>query len=174
MAWPAGIPNWLKNQWGVISGGVSSRLTTAQLIDSLRSYAAANPGGWGPRGVIYVQQLRSQAVRIRLSSERIAKQGMTGPIRAEHIAEAPWARSLVQRQLTPQYAIRALVSYTNPEFIAGVAGAPETLQQWVTHYTGQLPGDLQTLAGQVATRASETGSPPTPVLGVDKMEILEE
>lgn len=174
MAWPTGIPNWLKNQWGIISGAVSARFTTSQVIDSLREYAAANPGGWGPRGVIYVSELRSIAVGIRTASERITKLGFTGPIDASLIAEAPWARSAVQRALSPGYFIRALVSYTNPEFLAGVPGAPETLQKWVSHTTSLLPGELQTLTGQVASQASDSGSPPTPILGVHQMEILEE
>lgn len=174
MAWPEGTPAWLKNQWGVISGQVSARATTAQLIDSLRPYAAASPEGWGPRGVIQISQLRSQAVAIRSASEQITRQAMTGTIEARHIAEAPWARSPVQQQLAPRFMIRALVSSANPEAIAGVAGVPAELQQWITHFASSLPGTLEQLVAQITARAGETGSPPAPVTAVSSVEILRE
>lgn len=174
MAWPEGIPNWLKNVWGLISGDVASRMTTAQIIDSLRPYAAAQPGGFGPKGVIYVSQLRSAAVQIRSAADAIAKAEMKGTITAEMIRDAPWARSAIQQSLDPQYAIRALVEYTNPEFLAGLKGVPEKLTQWITHYTSRLPARLEQLVQRVTSRASEAGSPPTPVTGVARMEILAE
>lgn len=174
MPFPEGMPAWLRNQWGVISGQVSARATTAQLINSLRPYAAASPEGWGPRGVIYVQQLRSAAVAIRTASEAIARDGMTGTILAEHISEAPWSRNALQQQLAPRFMIRSLVSSVNPEVLAGVAGVPEQLQQWVTHYATSLPGTLDDLVAQVTAQASETGSPPLPVTGISRMEIIRE
>src|SRR5215469_8148468 len=110
MPWPQGIPAWLKNQWGIISGQVSARATTAQLIDSLRAYAAASPAGWGPRGVIYVTQLRSIAVAIRAAADQVTRDGFSGTILAHHISEAPWARSPIQQSLAPRFIIRALVT----------------------------------------------------------------
>jgi hypothetical protein len=174
MPWPDGIPSWLKNWWGVLQTAVNEKLTTAQLIDSLRPYAAAAPGGWGPKGVIYVSQLRSIAVAIRNSSEAISRDGMTGTVLAEHIAEAPWSRSLIQQQLAPRFMIRALVSSANPEAVAGVAGVPADIEQWITHYTGSLPGTLDEIVEQVIQRAADTGSPPAPVTAVSRMEILRE
>jgi hypothetical protein len=174
VAWPEGIPAWLKNQWGVLSGQVSARATTAELINSLRPYAEAAPEGWGPRGVIYVSQLRSMAVAIRTSSEAITRDGMTGTILAEHISEAPWARSLIQQSLAPRFMIRALVSHANPEALAGVAGVPEQLQQWVTHYPSSLPGTLDELVQQIIAQNAESGSIPVPVIAVNQIEILRE
>lgn len=174
MPWPQGIPNWLKNQWGVISGQVSARATTQQLINSLRPYAAAAPGGWGPQGVISVSQLRSLAVKIRTASEQITKDGMTGTILAAHIAEAPWSRSPIQQQLAPRFMIRALVSSANPEALAGVAGVPAQLQDWTTHHASSLPGTLDELVQRITQKAAETGSPPAPVTAVNRIEILRE
>lgn len=174
MAWPEGIPPWLKGAWGVVSGSVNQRMSTREVIDSLRPYAEANPGGWGPRGVIYVAQLRSMAASIRESARQVSDSGFSGRITSEHISEAPWARSAVQRELSPKYSIRALVSFTNPDFLAGIEGAPETLEKWINQYTARLPADLETLTSQVATRAEDDGSPPTPVLGISSIEILEE
>lgn len=174
MPWPDGIPSWLKNQWGVLSGQVSARATTAALINSLRSYAAAAPEGWGPRGVIYVSQLRSVAVAIRSAADAITRDGMTGAILAEHISEAPWSRSAVQQSLAPRFMIRALVSAPNPEAIAGLAGVPANLEQWVTHYTNALPGTLDELVEQITQQSSQAGSPPTPVTAVNRIEIMRE
>lgn len=174
MPWPAGIPAWLKNQWGVISAQVAARATTAAIIDSLRPYAAAAPGGWGPQGIIYVQQLRSIAVGIRNAADQVTRDDFTGTIQAHHISEAPWSRSPVQQQLAPRFMIRAFVEYTNPEFIMGLAGAPEKLQKWVTQYTDQLPGTLEQLSEDVIQQAGESGSPPTPVTNLARMEIIRE
>ena len=174
MPWPDGIPNWLKNQWGVLSGGVGMKLTTAQLIDSLRPYASAAPGGWGPRGVIYVQQLRSMAASIRNAADAVSKQGMTGTISQEHIADAPWSRSPAQQQLADRYMIRAHVTYTNPEFLAGVPGAAPELEDWISHFTGRLPATLEQLAEQITGEARAVGSPPTPVTGINRIEIIRE
>lgn len=174
MAWPEGIPNWLKNQWGVISHGVAGRESTAQLIDSLRPYAAAAPGGWGPRGVIYVQMLRSQAASIRNAADTIARSGTAGTISQEHISEAPWARSPARQALQERYMIRSHVTYTNPEFLAGVPGAAPELADWISHFTSRLPGTLEQLAEQIITEARTTGSPPTPVTGINRIEIMRE
>lgn len=174
MPWPEGIPSWLKNQWGILSGQVSERATTAQLIDSLRPYAAASAQGWGRRGVIYVSQLRSVAVAIRSAADAVTRDGMTGTIMAEHISEAPWSRSATQQSLAPRFMIRALVSSANPEALAGVAGVPESLDQWVTHYATSLPGTLDELVAKVITQSADTGSPPLPVTAVSRMEIIRE
>lgn len=174
MPWPEGIPNWLKNQWGVISGGVGSRQTTAELIDSLRPYAAAAPGGWGPRGVIYVQQIRSLATSIRNAADAVSKSGLTGTISQEHISDAPWSRSPAQQALSERYMIRAHVSYTNPEFLAGVPGAAPELSDWISHFTNSLPSTLEQLAEQVIGEARAVGSPPTPVTGINRLEIIRE
>lgn len=174
MPWPDGTPSWLKNQWGVLSGQVSDRATTAQIFDSLRAEAQAHGNDWGPRGAIIVGQLRSVAVQIRTASEAITRDGMTGTILAEHIADAPWGRSAVQQSLAPRFMIRALVSSANPEAVAGVAGVPASLEQWVTHYPGTLPDTLDELVQQVIAQSSESGSPPAPVTAVSKIEILRE
>lgn len=174
MPWPSGIPNWLKNQWGIIAGQVSERATTSQLIDSLRQYAAASPQGWGPRGVIYVTQLRSIAVSIRNAADAITRDGMTGTIQAYHIAESPWSRSPIQQSVAPRFMIRALVTSANPAALAGVAGVPAQLEQWVTHYATSLPGTLDELVENIEARAGESGSPPAPVSGINRIEILRE
>lgn len=174
MAWPQGIPNWLKNQWGVISGQVSERATTSELINALRPYAQASPEGWGPLGVIYVSQLRSLAVSIRNSSEAITAQGMTGTITAAHIAEAPWARSAVQQSLAPKFMLRALVQYPNPEALAGIEGAPPIIEDWITQWTSNLPGTFEQLTQQIMQTARDTGSPPAPVTAISKLEMLRE
>lgn len=174
MPWPEGTPSWLRNQWGVLSGGVSARLTTAQITDSLRSSAAAAPGGWGRQGVIYVSQLRSVAARIRNAAEAIIRSGFTGPVRAEHVAEAPWSRSMVQQQLAPKYLIRGLVQYTNPEFVAGVPGVPDTLETWVSAHAKLMPGTLDEIVAAMVAQRMNTGTPPTPVTGVSRIEILTE
>jgi hypothetical protein len=70
--------------------------------------------------------------------------------------------------------IRALVSSANPEAVAGVAGVPADIEQWITHYTGSLPGTLDEIVEQVIQRAADTGSPPAPVTAVSRMEILKE
>lgn len=174
MPWPQGTPAWLKNQWGVLSGQVSARATTAELINSLRPYAAAAPGGWGPRGVIIVSQLRSMAVQMRQATEQVTRDAMTGTILAQHITEAPWSRSPIQQQLAPRFMIRALVSSANPEHLAGVAGVPEELEQWVTHFASALPGTLETLTQQIIQTSGETGSPPAPVTAVSQIQIIRE
>ena len=174
MAWPDGTPAWLKNQWGVLSGQVSARATTAQIFDSLRAEAAANNNQWGPRGALIVGQLRSIAVQIRNASEAITRDGMTGTVLAQHIAEAPWARSPIQQSLAPRFMVRALVSSANPEAIAGVAGAPVELEQWVTHFMDQLPDTLDNLVAGIIQQSSESGSPPAPVTAVSAIEILRE
>lgn len=174
MAWPEGTPAWLKNQWGVISGQVSARATTAQLIDSLRPYAAAAPEGWGPRGVIQVSQLRSMAVSIRTASDAISAQGLTGTLLDKHIAEAPWSRSPIQQSLAPQYQVRALVSSENPEAIAGVQGVPNSIDQWVSLVSTELPSTIDELIENVIQNGLVTGSPVTPITGVSKLEILRE
>lgn len=174
MPWPDGIPSWLKNQWGVLSGQVSARASTAQLIASLRPYAQAAPEGWGPRGVIYVSQLRSVAVAIRTAADAITRDGMTGTILAEHISEAPWSRSQLQQQLAPRFMIRALVGHANPEAVAGVAGVPAQLESWITHYASSLPGTLDELVQQITAYSSESGSPPTPVTSVNRIELMRE
>lgn len=174
MAWPAGIPAWLKNQWGIISGQVSVRATTAQIIDSLRGYAAASPLGWGPHGVIYVTQLRSIAVAIRSAADEITRDNMSGTIEARHISEAPWSRTPLQQSLAPKFLIRAKVSSPNPDAILGVPGAPAEVSQWITAYKNSLPATLDELTEQLTARAAETGSPPLPVTGIERIEILRE
>ena len=174
MAWPEGTPSWLKNQWGVISGQVSARATTAQLIDSLRPYASASPEGWGPRGVIQLAQLRSMAVAIRTASAAVEKAGLSGTVQAEQIAEAPWSRSPIQQSLAPQFMLRALVSSENPEAIAGVEGVPDSIDQWVTQVTAELPETIDEIIANIIQQGSETGSPPTPITAVSKLEIIRE
>lgn len=174
MAWPEGIPNWLKNQWGVLSGAVAERKSTAELINSLRPYAAAAPGGWGPRGVIYVSQLRSMATSIRNAADAVTKQGIAGAITQEHISEAPWARSPAQQQLAPKFHVRSQVTYTNPEYLAGVEGAPPELTDWISHFTSRLPDTFEQLAERIIAEARTVGSPPTPVTGITRMEIIRE
>lgn len=174
MPWPEGIPAWLKNQWGVLAGQVSARATTAELINALRPYAQASPQGWGPRGVIYVSQLRSIAVAIRSASEAITKSGFTGTIDRSMISESPWSRSALQQNLAPRFMVRALVSSANPEAIAGLPGAAAETQQWVTHYASTLPGTIDELIAAVIQQSGESGSPPTPVTGVSSLEIIRE
>jgi hypothetical protein len=70
--------------------------------------------------------------------------------------------------------IRALVSSANPEALAGVAGVPDSLQQWVTHYATSLPGTLDELTQMIIQQAGETGSPPAPVTALSALEILRE
>lgn len=174
MPWPAGIPAWLKNQWGIISGQVSARATTAQLINSLRAYAAAAPGGWGPQGIIYVTKLRSIAVAIRNAADQIISDGFRGTIGSQHIADSPWARSPIQMQAAPRFMIRSLVTSPNPEAIAGVEDVPDEIERWITHYTTALPATLDELTEQIQARAEESGSPPLPVTGISRIEILRE
>lgn len=174
MPWPDGTPAWLKNQWGILSGQVSARASTAQIIESLRPYAEASPQGWGPRGVIQVQQLRSMAAAIRNASDAIDRAGMSGTVLAEHIADASWGRSPIQQSLAPQFLIRALVTSANPEYVAGVAGVPADIEQWVSQVTDALPDTLDEITENVMQKAADTGSPPAPVTAVRRMEILRE
>lgn len=174
MPWPTGTPAWLKNQWGIISGQVSARATTAQLIDSLRSAAARAPGGLSFQAVTQIQQIRSVAVQIRNAADQIVKDGFTGAVAAQHIATAPWARSPLQQQLAPRFMIRSLVTSENPEHAAGVAGVPEELDRWITHYTSALPGTLEELSQQVIEKAEQEGSPPLPVTDIKRIEIIRE
>lgn len=174
MAWPQGTPNWLKNQWGVISGQVSARATTAELVDALRPYAQASPEGWGPRGVIILSQLRAQAVSMRSAADQVTKTGLSGTIDQSMITEAPWARSPVQQQLVPQFLVRAQVSYPNPEALAGVLGAEAELTDWISAKTSTLPGTLDELVERITQKTRETGTPPVPITGVTRIEILRE
>jgi len=174
MPWPEGVPAWLRNAYAVIEGAVAERLSTADIIASLRPYATAAAGGWGRRGVIYVSQLRSIAARGRLAADEITKAGFTGPVTAQMIAEAPWSRTPAVRQAAPSFLIRAQVSSPNPDYLAGLEGAAPEVTQWVSSRTSVLPPDLQTLASQIASKAEDEGSPPLPITGISRMSILEE
>lgn len=174
MAWPEGTPAWLKNQWGILAGQVSARASTAKVINSLRPYAAAAPGGWGPKGVIVVSQLRSIAAQMRNATEAVSHDAMTGTITAQHITEAPWSRSAIQQALVPKFAVRALVASANPEFLAGIEGVPEEVEQWVTHFPPTLPATLEDLVEKVIQKSGESGSPPAPVTAVKQMLIIRE
>ena len=173
MAWPEGTPAWLKRAYGVVQAGVNINMSTADLIDSLRPYAEAAPGGFGPKGAAIVSQVRAMAARMREAREAVNRAGLTGPLQAGHVALAPWARDNLQRSLVPGYQVRALVSYANPAAQLSAEGEPDTLQRWVTARFESLPTTLGTLTGYVANAIDESGSLDEPIDTVDEMEIIE-
>lgn len=174
MPWTAGMPAWLRNQWGVISGQAAQRATTREIFQALAPYAAAAPGGWTQKGVFWVTMMRSAAVKIRTAADAITKTGFSGTITAEHIAEAPWSREPVNQRLSPRFLIRSQVTSGNPEAVAGLPGVPDTVTQWVTHFTSRLPATLEQLVEDIKAQAGSSGSPPLPVLGITRIEILRE
>jgi len=137
--------------WPQIELAAAERMTTADLWSTIQD--AAEELGLSSPGVTLrgVSQLRSIATQIQASGRRLETLADAADLTGQHIAEAPWSRSMAEQNALGIYQVR----YQHTTL---TADGPET--NWRTSvFYGQLPGTVGELrdaieedAGQLANK----------------------
>lgn len=137
--------------WPQIEEAAAARMTTSELWDTIRE--AADELGLDEPGVTLrgVSQLRSIATTIQSSGRRLERLADSADLTGNHVAEAPWSRSMAERNAQSIYQVR----YQHTTL---TAEGPET--NWRTSvFYGNLPGSVGELrsaieedAGQLANK----------------------
>lgn len=137
--------------WPQIEMAAAERMTTADLWSLLQD--AAEEMGLESPGVTLrgVSELRGLATTIQASGRRLERLGDSAALSGQHVAEAPWSRSLAEQNALGIYQVR----YQHTTL---TADGPET--NWRTSvFYGELPGTVGELraaieedAGQLANK----------------------
>lgn len=123
--------------WPQIEYAAANHLPTAALWDTLK--AAASDLGLESPGVTLqgVNQLRSMATTIQGASARLERSDPSYRMEGRLISEAPWSRSLAERDAMPMYQVRYQHTTVGPN-------GEET--SWRTStFHGQLPSTIEDL-----------------------------
>lgn len=132
--------------WGEIEYAAQHRLPTAELWDMLKS-AAERLGLPGPGVTVQqVNAVRHQATGIQAASRRLERvDPSSGLSDGRLVAEAPWSRSLAERNALPMYQVRYQHTVDGPN-------GPETAWRTST-FRGRLPSTLADLQDAVTEDA---------------------
>lgn len=120
--------------WPQIEYAAANRMPTAQLWDTLN--AAAADLGLDTPGVTLqgVNELRHLATTIQASSARLERSDPSYRLEGNLVSEAPWSRSLAERDAMPMFQVRYQHTTVGPN-------GEET--NWRTStFHGQLPGTI--------------------------------
>jgi hypothetical protein len=163
----------LGRYWSEIFGGAAQRVSTSDLFVSIRARAQELGLSSVGVGASVVSTLRGYASRMVSAAGRLNKAADETSLGNTYIAEAPWARPLVEQNTMPIYNV------TFQHTIELEDGSTVTKHQNMT-IVGQLPptvGDLRAqVESEAAILAAEGGAPTsgTPKglsLGVDNLMI---
>ena len=92
--------------WGNILGAVAERKDTAALWDDVKAAAAAENVSLYPASGADMSRLRGIAAEWRDKSGRIAAATDDLAVTSQHIARAPWSRSLTDQENAPRFELR--------------------------------------------------------------------
>lgn len=175
-----GIPSTLRQLTGVFEAAASQSMTTSELWGALRE--AADVQGLSTEGwdIFSVNTMRSSAVGIRRASESLEdiealadRSGLNQSLSYAQIATPWYGRDLAEQNAAPNYIIRQELMIENPEYLAGVPGAPETYPQWSQITVGELPQTTDDLANlRESAEWQRDGTPPGQVLGFGRTQIM--
>lgn len=142
MTTPSGLPKKALQWWGVASGAVNQRASTADVWAAINSAAAAQ--GQDSAGITLqgFNQLRSAAVQVRNSAAALTAGQDANGIDASMIGKAPWGRPIGDQNAAPQYQLRFLHTTTD------MAGNEESAYRTIV-FTGQLSATKAELLAQV-------------------------
>lgn len=131
--------------WPQIEYAAQARMTTADLWGVLRDHA--DELGLSSPGVTLrgVNELRSLATSIQASADRLERADPSARLDSRLVSEAPWGRSLAERDALPMFQVRYQHTTIGPN-------GPET--SWRTSVIrGQVPRTVQDLMDAVAEDA---------------------
>ena len=155
MTTPSGLPTKALQFWGVASGAVADRQSTAEVWAAINT-AATNMGMDSPGlSLRDFNTLRSHAASVRNASEALASGFVDSQITGEMIGTPPWARSLDERNAAPLYQARFLHDTADAEgnitsdwrTVVFSSGLPPTLSA----FNDALGQDAQALADKYNT-----------------------
>lgn len=106
MTTPSGLPTKALQFWGVATGAVASRATTAEVWGAINDAAAAMGMSSPGLSLRDFNTLRSQAASVRNASERLDSGQFESQITGDMIGTPPWARDLAERNAAPMYQVR--------------------------------------------------------------------
>lgn len=164
----------LGRYWSEILGGAAQRLSTADLFVNIRARAAELGLPSVGVGASAVSTLRGYASRMIGSARALNAAADALALTSEHVAEAPWARTLAEQNTMPIYH----VSFDHT--IQLDDGSTVTKRQNLT-ITGTLPGTVGDLRDLVASEAAlmaaeggaaDSGTPHGVSLSVDNLMAL--
>lgn len=145
--------------WPQIELAAAERMTTADLWSTIQD--AAEELGLASPGVTLrgVSELRGIATTIQASGRRLERLMDSADLTGRHVAEAPWSRSLAERDALGIYQVRYQHTTLTPE-------GPET--NWRTSvFYGQLPGSVGELRDALAEDAAQLANK----YGVDHVDL---
>jgi hypothetical protein len=152
--------------WGAIAGSVRQGATTAEVWEAIRGFGEANSLAYPPGMFQAVNEMRSLAAGLRVSSERLARAKPETAITGREVAPLPYARDSVSQALARQFHVRV-------EYTATRQG--ETERSYITlPYTGGLPGTVGQLYADAEIAAeSLVGGYGADLVSVDRIEVGE-
>lgn len=136
----------LMEYFGAIQGAVSSRASTAEVWDALRTQSAATGRPIPAGAFLAVNELRSIAVGLRSASEELNSAGGVGSLQSNMIGAAPYARSEAAQLAQPAWEVKFL----HTMLVDGL----ETATWATTYFYGSLPATLEELQNAVAADAT--------------------
>lgn len=150
MTTPSGLPIRALQYWGVASGAVAARATTAEVWAAINAAAQAN--GQESAGLTLgdFNKLRSAAAGVRNASEYLAQGNPESVIEDAMIGSPPWARPLSEQNAAPMFQARFLHTTADDEgnesadwrTVTFSSGLPPTLDAFHT----ALQQDAEALA----------------------------
>src|SRR5487761_1974693 len=132
MTTPSGLPLKALQFWGTTRGAVAQRLDTAGVWAAINSHADSLGLAKAGINLQTFNQLRGAAAQVRNASDAFNSSPGGSAVTSEHIGLTPCARSLGDRNNTPQW----LVGFTH--VTANMEGE-ESEQYRVVRFTGTLP-----------------------------------
>jgi len=131
------VPGILRLLGGAIEGAVEERATTSELWQTMREAAEARGIELKGVGIQDVNRLRSAMAAVRNAGNLLSQaletyqttqqdQAITGQM----IGRSWWGHDITQQLAAPEYRLQVEWKVVNPEYLAGVEGAPETISQW--------------------------------------------
>jgi hypothetical protein len=175
-----GIPESLRSLSGAVEGMVSQHATTSEIWSGLKDIAAEqglSTEGWT---IFNVGALRSSAAAVRDAGLSLADSlstyqatGLDQVITADQIATPWYANVPAVGTAADEYNIRVMYNVENPEWLAGVEGAPETVARWTTISHTQAPQTVGELQDMIAEQqANDLDKYSWHVVSVGTVQIL--
>ena len=135
-----------------------SALKSAGLWDDVRAEASA---GWSIQDMNslrqFAAQVRESSMDLWTSLQVYQDTGLDQAITGTMKAEALWGRELAEQWESPSTSIRVLTQIANPDYAAGIPGAPQFDFQWRTIKKAYLPGSVAGLDGMINTATAAWG-----------------
>ena len=131
----------------MITKAAGEHLTTAAVWDRIHAYTESRGLVEPPNLFLEVDRLRGLGSSLTYATERLSRAPDTAPLGADFIADQVYARSSVDRALTPLYHIRFELT--------SQAGGIESTGTYTLEWPGELPATVGELRDEIAGYADD-------------------